>query len=317
MDYAGTFYFLQAFAQVTMETFDTLIVGGGPAGLTAALYLARFRRHVFIADNRKSRAALIPQSNNYPGFANGISGPDLLARLRAQCEDFGAFTASERITHIQKNEDGFTARLENGVVVEALSVVMATGIVDRKPALPHMPEFIYEGAIRFCPICDGYEAMNKKIGVLGLINNIVKKALFLRAYSSDISLLPLDATITLTEDQTQNLQEAGIALPRESIADLIGAGEKISVLWRSGGETVFDVIYPVMGAEVRTELAIALGARCNEDGYLHTNDQLQTSVLSLYAVGDVTTDLHQISVATGQAAIAACAIHNSLPKNYI
>jgi thioredoxin reductase (NADPH) len=299
-----------------MET-DVLVIGGGPAGLTAALYLARFRRRVIVADSGESRAALIPESHNYPGFIGGIGGEKLLSRLRSQCRDFGAFLAEERIIDLVESGGVFAAKTETGLELRAKAVIMATGLIDRKPALPHMPEFIYKGAIRFCPICDGFEAMNKKIGVLGFVQEAFKKSLFLRTYSREVNLLLLDDDIYFSSEQVRELAEAGIEIPRTAIVDLMEEGDKITAIDREGRRTSYDIIYPAMGAKVRADLALKLGAECNENGFLYTDAHQRTSVDGLYAAGDITTDLHQISVATGEAAIAACAVHNSLSRNYL
>jgi thioredoxin reductase (NADPH) len=144
---------------------DCLIVGGGPAGLVAATYLARYRRSVLVADEGESRAALIPESHNYPGYA-GISGPDLLALLRRQAEQFGARLVKGRVEAIQPEaEQLFTARVQ-GIDVQARTILMATGIIDTEPDFPGVKQALKTGALRYCPICDGFEAMDQRIGVL-------------------------------------------------------------------------------------------------------------------------------------------------------
>src|SRR5687767_8383844 len=146
--------------------WDCLIVGGGPAGLTAATYLARFRRSTLVIDAGESRAALIPTSHNYPAFADGISGPDLLDRLRAQASQYGAVLRVASVERLERLGREFIATVDQGGEVRAQTVIVATGIVDEKPNLPGMPQFIYRGRVRFCPICDGYEAMDRRIAVI-------------------------------------------------------------------------------------------------------------------------------------------------------
>src|SRR5215475_729678 len=197
---------------------DCLVIGGGPAGLTAAIYLARFRRKIVLIDSGSSRASLIPDSHNYPGFA-GISGEELLARLRAQARRYGAALEHGAVESLEAVEDMLRARLDGGAVM-AHKVVLATGIVDEKPALPSLPEFIYRGGVRFCPICDGYEAMDKRIAVVGPLARAIKKALFLRTYSRHVALLPLDREVRLGADDRAALEQAGISVPTEPLADL-------------------------------------------------------------------------------------------------
>jgi thioredoxin reductase (NADPH) len=294
---------------------DCLIIGGGPAGLTAAIYLARYRRNVVVFDDGRSRAKLIPESHNYPGFPDGIAGPDLLRSLREQAERFGAILRHGRIDELQRDGDGFLAASE-GQKVAARNVLLSTGIVDQAPDLPGLHDAIYDGALRFCPICDAYEVTDQKVGVLGAAETAWKKALFLRTYSRHVTLLPTDDPSAIRHDIRRELQEAGIRVPEAAVIDVERKGERIEGLLGDGTRCVFDVIYPIMGCEVRSGLATSLGARANETGCVHVDDCQSTSVRGLYAAGDVVSDLHQISVALGHAAIAATKIHNGLPHNF-
>jgi thioredoxin reductase (NADPH) len=294
------------------KRIDCLVIGGGPAGLTAAIYLGRFRRTVTVVDNGFSRASLIPTTHNYPGFAGGISGPELLAYCRDQAIRYGAEIRADAVTKLEAAAGGLTAVLSDRSIA-ASKVVLATGIVDGKPALPSLHEFIYRGGVRFCPICDGYEAQHRRIGLVGPTREIVKKALFLRTYSSDLVLLPLDDPSSASLGR---LCDAGIVLPREPVVDLLTDGDAIRAIMRSGATLEVEILYPAMGATVRSQLATALGATANENGCLVVDQRQRTSVADLYAVGDVTLELHQLSVAIGQSAVAATDIHNSLPPNY-
>lgn len=294
---------------------DCLIVGGGPAGLTAAIYLARFRRRVLLVDAGASRAALIPESHNYPGFSGGISGNALLMRLREQAEKYGAALRKGEVSALERTDDGFRARI-GANAVRARKMLLATGIVDESPDLPALDWLVGHGRVRYCPVCDAYEASDQRIAVLGPVHHALKKALFLRTYSTDVLLLALDREIRLSEEEQRALQDAGIAAPRAPVVDLHPEDERIVAITADGARTSADVLYPAMGAQVRSHLATALGAACNPNGCLFVDDRLRTSVDDLYAAGDVTTDLHQISVATGHAAIAATDIHNTLPRNY-
>lgn len=294
---------------------ECLIVGGGPAGLTAAIYLARFRRKTLVIDSGASRAALIPTSHNYPGFFNGIHGPELLERLRLQAQEYGAELRPGQVIKIKCENDFFLAETDNGPI-RAQKVLIATGIIDEKPNLPGLKEFIYKGAIRFCPICDGYEATDKRVGILGPMHLIARKACFMRSYTKDIILLPLD-TIEPSQDDCRELKDLDISLPACLAADIRLSREedKVCVTMEDGSVLELDILYPTMGAKVRSDLVKDLKPDCNDTGCLITDTHQQTSISGLYAAGDVTYELSQISVATGQAAIAATHIHNTLPPN--
>jgi len=295
-----------------MTPLDCLVVGGGPAGLTAALYLARFRRDVVVVDSGASRAALIPESHNYPGFPGGISGHALLSTLREQARRYGAGLAQGRVKALAREGNLFVA--ETGEArIAVRTVLIATGIVDDKPDMPGLQKSIAQGRVRFCPICDAYEALDRTIGVLGPLSRAASKALFLRSYSKTVVVFPLDPP---EEDgkTCEDLKRLGVDVADQA-EDVETAGDTVEVLLRGGTRARVDVLYPALGARVRSDLAVALGAAATADGRLAIDDKQATAVPGLYAAGDVTTDLHQIAVATGHGAIAATAIHNGLERN--
>ena len=289
---------------------DCLIIGGGPAGLTAAIYLARYRRQGLVVDAGESRAALIPESHNYPGF-QGIAGPALLERLRAQARRYGAELRRGTVSALARDGDVFTA-VADGERLRARTVILATGLVDKKPDTEGLREGIAHGAIRFCPICDGYEATDKRIGVLGPFDTAGHKALFMRTYSRDVRLFPTDGARETA--LTRALDEAGVTIAGVPTR-VHPSADGVSISVKGGKTHVLDMLYPAMGCMVRSDLAVALGADCNAIGNLRVDDHQRTTVDGLYGAGDVVTDLHQLTVATGHAAIAATAIHNRLTRN--
>ena len=299
---------------IPQRDLDCVIIGGGPAGLTAAIYLARYLRNIVLVDEGKSRAGLIPESHNYPGFTG--SGPKLLDNLREQAERYGAKLQSGRVTALRREADGVFSGGGAGRSWRARNILLATGIVDESPALPGLKDAIYRGALRFCPICDAYEAMDRRIGVLGHCQTAYIKALFLRTYSKQVVLLAIDDPQAMSEQCRRALREAQVEISDEPTINVERKDEKISAILRGGKRVALDVLYPALGCEIRSDLATALGARCDDNGALQVDDKQRTSIPGLYAAGDVVSDLHQISVATGHAAIAATQIHNSLPPNF-
>ncbi|SEP78896.1 thioredoxin reductase (NADPH) [Faunimonas pinastri] len=291
---------------------DCLIVGGGPAGLTAATYLARYRRELLVVDRGDSRASWIPLSHNCPGFPEGISGNDLLKRLREQAGRYGVAVEHGEISGLKKTEDGrFLAHVDSGEV-RARKVLLATGIVDREPDIDNIKRVVRDGHVRICPICDGYEAIDKSIAVLGPIATAAKKALFLRTFTSAITVLPLGPDLTLDDDMSGRLDEAGIRVLSSPVADLAVDGEEVAALLENGERCEIEILYPAMGAEVNSGLAASLGAEVNKEGCIVTDAHQQTSLPGLYAAGDVVNELNQLSVAFGHAAVAATHMHNTL-----
>ncbi len=287
---------------------DCLIVGGGPAGLTAAIYLARFRRHALLIDAGHSRAELIPATHNYPGFMS-INGPELLKRLRHQAEEQGARLLSGEVRSVTRRNDAFVAETTQGAF-SARTLILATGLIDGAPPIEGFDDG-YAGPVRYCPICDGFEALDKRVGVLGEAEAAFRKAVFMRTYSKNVTMFPIgDAGAEVR----QSLADAGIRLggaPSRIVRDQ----HRVTVTTTDGHQQELDVLYPALGCKVNSELGTALGASCDPLGMIQVDSHQRAGVAGLYAAGDVVTDLHQISVATAHAAVAATHIHNSLDPN--
>src|SRR5215212_5698846 len=169
--------------------YDCLVIGGGPAGLTAALYLARFRRRVILVDSGNSRAASIPRSHNHPGFADGISGKTLLRTLRSQARGYGAELVSGTVISLARVEDRFEAQSGTDTI-HVSRVLLATGITDKCPDIKSTDPEQLKDKVRYCPVCDGFEARGKRIAVYGPLEDAAGKAQFLRIYSSSVTLIP-------------------------------------------------------------------------------------------------------------------------------
>jgi thioredoxin reductase (NADPH) len=293
------------------QDVDCLIVGAGPAGLTGAIYLARYRRNFLLADAGSSRASLIPCTHNYPGFPEGISGVDLLCRLKEQAELYGAVVTHGSVTDMERTKQGFRAKLGDSVVT-ARKVLLATGVVDRKPALQNLRAIIYRGNMRLCPICDGYEVIDHAVAVMGPVKEAVKKLLFLSTYTRDLTFLPVGPDIVLSVEEETILRGLGISLPLEPVLDLRVDGDEITAEMANGEQRRIEVLYPAMGTDARSELFVQVGGMVNESGCIPTDPHQQTKVPGFYAAGDVVNELNQIAVGTAHAAIAATAIHNTL-----
>src|SRR4029078_6438370 len=257
-------------------------------------------------------AAKIPESHNYPGFF-GINGLELLGRLRAQAEGYGIASTADRAQSLRRERDRFIASCKSGNHVHARFVLLARGLVDHCPTIEGELANDPSGVIRFCPICDGYEAIDQRVGVLGGIDAGSKKALFLRTYTENVSLFLTDETIDAVS--RAKLDENDVRIVHKPKRIKLAPEGTVSILTESGESHELDALYPALGCTVRGELATALGASCTENGNLLVDDHQRTSVEGLYAAGDVVTDLHQLIVAFGHAAIAATDIHNKLPSN--
>jgi thioredoxin reductase (NADPH) len=297
------------------DDLHCLVVGGGPAGLTAALYLARFRRRVLVVDSGEPRAAWIPTSHNIPFFADGIAGPEILARQTETARRYGVPIRAGTVTALQNTRGGFVATLADGTGPEqritARRVLVATGAVDVEPDLPDLPDAVRRGLVRYCPICDGFEARGRRIAVISHGAHGLGEAAFIaRTYSDDVTLLTLGQRLTLTPEQCNLAAQHRISLVEEPVAALDIAAGRIVALRIGGREHRFDVLYSALGLDYRSGLARALGAKQDASGALLVDGHNQTTVKGLYAAGDIVRGLDQIVVAMGHAATAATHIHN-------
>lgn len=293
-----------------MTQADVIVIGAGPAGLIAATYLARFRRSVIVLDGGPPRALWIPKSHNTPGFPEGIGGRELVARLRRQAETFGAQIVAGRASSLQSSAGGFTIDAE-GTGFSGQLALMATGLVDNKPDIPGLEDAILQSLVRMCPICDAFEARGRRIAVLGDGDLGVREAKFLRGFSEDVTLLHAGAA--LGADEREDLSASAVAV---AVLDVSAIGfQDGRVVAATGSERlVFDYLYLALGCRMNSELAIAIGAAYDETRNLRVDEHQLTSVPGLYAAGDVVRGLNQITVAGGEAAIAATAMHNQLRK---
>jgi thioredoxin reductase (NADPH) len=296
------------------QILDCLIIGGGPAGLTAAIYLARFHIDILVVDGGKSRASWIPCTRNHAGFPDGISGKELVERMQAQACKYGAKIETEFVTRLERDADsGLFTATSGSASATARTVLIATGIANRRPPMDEElhDEALARGLVRYCPICDGYEVTDKRIGVIGSDSHGVAEALFLRSYTADISLIAPDKALRLDPVDQQKLKDAGIDCidgPAQAVAL---ARDCITVDTAEGHHT-FDTVYPALGSDTHTQLGKMVGARLAEDGCFLCDFHQRTSVPGLYAAGDVVHGLDQISHAMGEGGVAATTIRNDL-----
>lgn len=288
---------------------EVLVIGAGPAGLTAATYLARFRRRVLVADAGAPRACWIPLSHNMPGFPQGITGDAILRRMTEQALEYHAVIEGGVVEALVRDGDGFAATL-NGRTVRVRAVLLATGVIDHHPNLPGVERAIERALVRICPICDGYEAVDKAVAVIGEDDKGVREAAFLRTYSDRVTLIHVGPAEALTANG--ELARLGIELIRAPIDNVKLEGDRVTALSWGGTFRSFDLVYSALGTSPNAELAEGLDAALGEDGRLYVDAHQQTSVPMLYAAGDVVRGLNQIAVAGAEAAVAATAIHNCL-----
>ena len=295
------------------------MIGGGPAGLTAAVYLGRFRRRVTLVDKGWSRAEWITLSHNLVGYSDGIAGPVLLEDMRAQARLYGARLQKGAIEAVRRTQAGMFIADIDGSELSAKTVLLATGVTENKPPLPHLAEAVRSGLIRTCPVCDGYEAIDKRVAVLGEGEHAAAEAIFLRTYTAQVTLLlPAYGDDALSKQTRLTLKDAAVAVSHVTVGAVALDGDRVVVLEVEDGKIHrFDMVYSAFGTTAQSQIAQTLKARVDPAARLLVNRHQQTSVDGLYAAGDLVRGLNQICIAEGEAAIAATAIHHHLPTAFV
>jgi thioredoxin reductase (NADPH) len=292
---------------------DCIVVGGGPAGLTAGIYLARFRRRFLLVDSGQSRAAWIPRSHNHPGFPDGVNGVELLARMREQLSRQGADVVEDSVSGAACNQDGLFHVTIGDRTQTASHLILATGVIDVEPPLPNVLEAVRRGLVRQCPICDAFEMIDRSLVVIGTGAIGLGEALFLRTYTPHIVVVTLGQSLCLDEAGRQRMNEAGIEAIETPVVEITLEGDRLARLTCADGRMLtFDAIYSALGIHPRADLAAALGVALHPDRRMVTDDHQRTSLDGCYGAGDIVTGLNQLGVAMAQAQIAAVDVHNRL-----
>jgi thioredoxin reductase (NADPH) len=293
-----------------MPSFDCAVIGGGPAGLTAALYLQRFRRKVVLIQNGTPRAAWIPKTKNLTGYQRGISGKSLLRRMHLQIAEIGVPIKNGKAT-VKRGRDGFLVEI-GGRALNARKVILATGIEDKQPEIPNLELLRRRGLLRYCPICDGFEHARKKLFLFVGESDSLDKIRFLLKYTPHLLVIG-PKNFPLSSQRRKIYRRLNVNYVRAGLRRIQPLGRGIKVSLDNGKTYKGDAGYVELGFHVNDSATAALKKlRKTKSGCLITDKDQRTSIPGLFAVGDCTPGLAQIAVAAGQAAIAATAVHNEL-----
>ncbi len=294
--------------------YDCAIVGAGPAGLHCGTYLGRYLRRTIIFDGGRPRASWIPVTRNFPCFPAGVTGRSLLNCLREQALMYGAEIRPGMVEAIDGSDGEFVLRTGDGTVT-ARKVILATGVTDIPPEIPNPDR--YKGlTIRHCPICDVYEARNRKMVLFGHGNHSALETLWIAHFSKDLTLLTCGHNRgEIRQGILEQLAEAGIPVIESPVVEIIENGDELGTVVLEDGTRIEDVYrgYSTMGLRPNSDLARKTGVELDHEGYIKVDDVKQTSIKGIYAAGDIVSgDVAQVVVGMGHAAIATTSIHNSL-----
>jgi thioredoxin reductase (NADPH) len=292
------------------KLWDAVIVGGGIAGLSAAVYLGRSRRKALLVDGGESMARWEPLVENYLGFPEGLSGKTLLERGRAQVKKFGVCTANDRIVRILREGDTFL--LEGGSVVYRSSrVLLATGLTHLLPDIPGADKCL-GNSVLFCKDCDAFRVRGKRIAIYGRRNEAARYALAMLAFSPTVTILTDGREPTWDCVWQEALDEYRVHVYRDSVKKLEHEGGRLGAVLFQDSRLPVDALFATRGDVYHTGLAEGLGADQDAEGQLIVDGDMRTTVPGLYAAGCVTPANCQMIIAAGQGAAAAQAIDHDL-----
>lgn len=294
------------------HVYDAVIVGGGLAGLSAAIYLGRSRRDALLIHSGRSMAKWEKDVQNYLGFPEGISGNDLLARGFAQVRRFKVEVKDDDI-HALKQDDQDMFELTGAATrYVARRVLLSTGLTHVPPDISGLRECLGE-SLFFCKDCDAYRVQGKSIVIIGRNNEAAEYALGMLAFSSKVSICTDGRTSLWDPAHAEWLAEYSIPVMRRSVRSVSHDSGRISALNFDDGESLpAQAVFTTRGDVFHHDLAEQAGAQLDEEGQIVVDHRMRTSVPGLYAAGCVTSANCQMIIAAGQGATAGQAINRDL-----
>ena len=292
--------------------FDAVIVGGGPAGLTCAIFLGRYLRRVLVIDDGRPRNYATRAIHGFLGH-HGIAPGELLERGRAEAQESGVDLMAARVMTIERNGDLFDVTTHGGECVRARRIVLAYGVRDTLPDIPEIESY-YGITIHHCPDCDGYEARDQRIGVIGWGKSAAGLALKLLQWSNDIVVFTHGHAREWDEEMHSKLLAEQIDVKDERVIALVGTKGRVEAAVLTTGERVaVQRIFFTIGSERSTTLAEDLGCEVDpEQPNIVVNEHRRTTVEGVWAVGDLAAGSQLAITSAADGAIAAIDLNKSL-----
>lgn len=284
-----------------MRDFDVIIIGGGPAGLSASVYTSRADLKTLVLDEEDKLLNKVEKIENYFGFPEGISGKELLQRGRDQAERFGTEVIKERAMLVKTSGEDYTVETTDSAF-ETKSLIISPGIQHKRPTVEDIKK--YEGkGVSYCVTCDAPLFKDKKVGILGSKDLAVKEALELYRYTEDIKLFTNGKELDVSENLKEKLNAKDIPVIKKEIESVKGEGNFEGLIFEDG-EEVMEGLMIAEGTSGSIDFAKSLGTKIQEDRLVVDEEQF-TGLPRVYAAGDCTGGARQIGAAVGEGAKAA------------
>lgn len=296
----------------TETTYDVIVVGGGPAGLSAALLLARCRRRVLVCDAGNPRNA---KSNGIHGFLtrNDVNPSEFHKAAVAEVIGYGAEVCDATVMSVCERDGAFDVRLLDETVLRARKVLLATGVVDKLPDIEGIMEF-YGKSVHHCPYCDGWEHRDEPLAVYGNSTGGTALSLAMKTWSQDVVLLT-NGPARLKAREKEQLVRFGITVYEKRIRRLEGIDGMLRRIFFEDGQSIDrTAIFFSTGNVQRSALPVDLGCALTPKGAVRTTRGQHTSIRGIYVAGDAAKDVQYVVVAAAEGAKAGMAINKELQE---
>lgn len=295
---------------------DVAVVGGGPAGLAAATWLARFGRRVRVLDTGEPRNAPTWAVHGYPGLPD-LPPHELRRRLRDQALGAGAEALQAEVTAVTGSKDAFRLQTASRQQLSARRVLLAFGRRDELPSLTGAAE-LYGVSLFHCPDCDGPSVAGSSVGVIGGDTHAASLAFYVSFWAGQVALLVNGGPLRLPEDVRRRLEAEGIDVREQAIAQLDAQAGRLREVRLEGGESLpLDCLFFHSRPVPACALAADLGCECDQEGHLVVDAGQETSVPGIFAAGDITGHPYLAASAAAQGVRAALSMHRSLlPEHF-
>ena len=290
--------------------YDAIIVGGGPAGLSAALVLGRCCRRVVVCDSGVYRNACSTESHSF--FTRDGAPPAELLRIgREEIAAYGVELLSTSVSTACQSGAGFQVSLENGAVLESRKLLLATGVKDKVPEIPGIQD-LYGKSVHHCPYCDAWEWRDRPVAIYGRKSHGHALALNLRHWTKDLVLLT-DGQGSPSRKRATELERFGIRVITHPIERVEGENGRLQrILFKNGEQIERSAMFFTTGQDQCCDLATRFGCLFNNRGTVKVNLKGETNVPGLFVAGDASRDVQFVVVAASEGAKAGVAIHEQL-----
>ena len=291
---------------------DVIIVGGGPAGLSAALLLGRARRRVLVFDTGKPRNA---RSLGMHGYLtrDGILPMHYLDLARADLEQYGVEFRSEKVVTAKGRDGDFSIYTDGGEPARCRKILIATGLIDRMPLIGGLDDF-YGTSVFHCPYCDGWEVREMPVAVIGKRKNSIALSISLKTWSNDVTLLA-NGQLSFRPLEQELLESHGVRVNHGKVTRLEGHDGRLeSVILKDAPPVPCRALFITFGYDQHSDLARQLGCAFTSKGVARTNKFQYAGAPGVYVAGDASKDMQMVIVAAAEGARAAVAINMSLQE---